>query len=615
MPTAQKVAVEIKSYYRTDIGIIRSNNEDIGYASSKHGIFVVIDGMGGQAAGEVAAREAWRIIVERLQRSDGTVENRIREAIVLANNAIYDKAQEKDDYQGMACVLTVAVVEGNELFYGHVGDTRLYLLRPDGKDEERIVKLTSDHSPVGEREDSGELSEEQAMHHVRRNEVFRDVGSQWHDPHDLYDDNFIEFRHHPFESNWALLLCSDGLTDLVKKKKILDLVEQYADKPEDVTLHLINAANDAGGKDNVTVVFAAGNDYARALRGEFPVETAIVHPINRDEIPTSRRPEFVPAQPRPATTAVSARHVSPQQRNLPAQLPQNYSLSPYGHDWAMVNGRQPSPEQNLSPQRLLLPGEASETWTPISKKLLKWSGILLAGGAFAAVCVYLLHLIAQNSSSNLPPVPSSDGTGVSEVTLRVGTAQEFKTIRAALENAPKGCRILIDSGTYEEPISLRDKEEIALIGKDAVLKLPAKYTGERNMIILDGVKNVKISGFVIRGESGAPIDVGVWVRDSTIELSNLSIHGTNKFGLRIFSEFGKSRVNLKESRIIDVKGQGVSVEGMSAVKIEDTEFILNGRRCFHIGTTKLEDGESLSCDPKYAVSSAAQSSNAATSKQ
>ena len=106
----------------------------------------------------------------------------------------------------MACVLTAAVIRDGRAMVGHVGDTRLYKLRSG-----RIEKVTRDHSPVGEREDARELSELDAMQHPRRNEVYRDVGSE---PHEPGDPDFIDIHEVPFEPDAALLLCSDGLTDL-----------------------------------------------------------------------------------------------------------------------------------------------------------------------------------------------------------------------------------------------------------------------------------------------------------------------------------------------------------------------------------------------------------------
>jgi hypothetical protein len=154
----------------------------------------------------------------------------------------------------MACVLTVAVVKDGTATIGHVGDTRLYELRDGG-----IEKITRDHSPVGEREDARDLSELEAMRHPRRNEVYRDVGSE---PHEPADPEFVDLVQIPFDADSALLLCSDGLTDLVDSTTISRTVGRFAGDPEVVVRALIDAANSAGGKDNVTVVYVEGQRFA-----------------------------------------------------------------------------------------------------------------------------------------------------------------------------------------------------------------------------------------------------------------------------------------------------------------------------------------------------------------
>jgi hypothetical protein len=154
----------------------------------------------------------------------------------------------------MACVLTVVVVDDLRAVVGHVGDTRLYKVRND-----RIDKITRDHSPIGEREDSNELSELEAMHHPRRNEVYRDVGS---DPHQPDDPDFIDACEIAFEPDAALLLCSDGLTDLVDSSSLHDIVKRSAGQPDHVVKALIDAANAAGGKDNISVVYVEGERFA-----------------------------------------------------------------------------------------------------------------------------------------------------------------------------------------------------------------------------------------------------------------------------------------------------------------------------------------------------------------
>jgi serine/threonine protein phosphatase PrpC len=209
--------------------------------------------MGGHAAGEQAAAIALERIRARLERATDTPELRLREAIALANNAIYKAAQAKPEWRGMACVLTAAVVSDGEVTVGHVGDSRLYKIRGGV-----MEKVTRDHSPVGEREDSGELAETEAMRHPRRNEVFRDVGSEEHAPD---DPDFIDVFHFAFEPDSAVLLCSDGLSDVLHSREILRLVEENARDPLSVVQSLISAATPIG-HDNVSVVFVEGETFA-----------------------------------------------------------------------------------------------------------------------------------------------------------------------------------------------------------------------------------------------------------------------------------------------------------------------------------------------------------------
>ena len=248
----------LKAAGRTDPGRQRAVNEDRLHVDASRGLFIVIDGVGGQAAGGKAADVALSVMKTRLERETGPVAGRIREALTLANNKIHRLAGTRREWNGMACVATVLVVDDSQAFVGHVGDTRLYKLGPRG-----IEKITHDHSPVGEREDAGELSEQEAMRHGRRNEVYRDLGSDLHEPG---DPEFIDISEVSFEDDAALLLCSDGLTDLIESSAIDDIARQFAGEPDRVVTALIEAANRAGGKDNVTVVYVEGEQFASAVR-------------------------------------------------------------------------------------------------------------------------------------------------------------------------------------------------------------------------------------------------------------------------------------------------------------------------------------------------------------
>jgi len=237
----------------SDPGLQRANNEDRVFVDEAAGVFLVVDGVGGEAAGEHAAEIAVRVITESLAGAEGPAEECLRKSITAANNEIFERAQTRDEWKGMACVLTLAMAREDRITVGHVGDSRLYLAW-DGK----LRKLTSDHSPVGEREDQGEISEEEAMRHPSRNQVFRDVGSR---PREAGDDEFIEIRSFPFHPDAAFLLCSDGLSDTVPSTEISAIVETYDGDAQSVSKRLVEAANCAGGKDNISVVFVAGPEF------------------------------------------------------------------------------------------------------------------------------------------------------------------------------------------------------------------------------------------------------------------------------------------------------------------------------------------------------------------
>jgi serine/threonine protein phosphatase PrpC len=233
----------------TDTGLVRERNEDRYWADPERGVFLVVDGLGGQAAGELAAETA----VEAIRGCALDGEAALRQAITDANNRIYALAAERPELRGMACVLTLAVVKDEEVLIGHVGDSRLYLIWQGA-----IRKLTRDHSPVGEGEDSGELTETEAMTHPRRHEIFRDVGSQ---PRLPGDPEFIDILKCRFRPDSALLLCSDGLTDLVTAGQLREIIDRYTGDPARVASELVDAANNAGGSDNITALFVAGRQF------------------------------------------------------------------------------------------------------------------------------------------------------------------------------------------------------------------------------------------------------------------------------------------------------------------------------------------------------------------
>jgi serine/threonine protein phosphatase PrpC len=272
----------------TDIGKQRDNNEDTFIAQkADDGNFIiacVIDGVGGYVGGEVAADIARDSILQQLSYIAGDIVPLLVNTITIANQRIYNKKLEDKHLENMACVLTLAVIDiqNNQFYYAHVGDTRLYLLRDNS-----LIKISKDHSFVGFLEDSGRLSEEAAMDHPKRNEINKALGFN---PQIAHDPDFVETGQSPFLPGDTLLVCSDGLTDMVDKnliKAILTGSGSIQDKGE----KLIDAANSKGGKDNVTVVLVQNDKAPRKYSATRPAATTakapdeIIDPLAQPKLP------------------------------------------------------------------------------------------------------------------------------------------------------------------------------------------------------------------------------------------------------------------------------------------------------------------------------------------
>lgn len=238
-------------YGQTDVGHQRTNNEDAFVVEQldEHTVLAVaIDGVGGYEGGEVAAEMAQKEIPAYLKEfTRGERLELLKQAVVCANNAIYDRRRYDTARPDMSCVLTAALIDAGRMVVDmvHVGDTRMYQYHHG-----ELRKLSHDHSLVGYREEIGDLTEEEAMHHPQRNVISRVVGS---DRHEVGDSDFLEAAEFPLLPNSTFLLCSDGLTDLITSKQIVAILEQPVSL-EEKTHALIDAANNAGGKDNITVV-------------------------------------------------------------------------------------------------------------------------------------------------------------------------------------------------------------------------------------------------------------------------------------------------------------------------------------------------------------------------
>jgi serine/threonine protein phosphatase PrpC len=229
----------IGAYARaSDTGKKRRRNEDSYVVAPP--LFAVADGMGGAQAGEVASKLA-AAALEDTDSGSLHGEERLVSLIQEANRRVHERASADPATSGMGTTMTVALVEDGVVTFGHVGDSRAYLVR-----EHRLEQLTEDHSLVNELLKSGKLSAEEAEIHPQRSVITRAVGT---DP-DVDVDTF-SVQAQPGD---VFLLCSDGLTDMVDDEDILDVVDRYHDDLDRATKSLVAAANRGGGEDNITVV-------------------------------------------------------------------------------------------------------------------------------------------------------------------------------------------------------------------------------------------------------------------------------------------------------------------------------------------------------------------------
>jgi PPM family protein phosphatase len=221
----------------TDPGRTRRHNEDAYVIEPP--LFAIADGMGGAQAGEVASRLATAALKEA--DANGGGEQRIADLIQEANRRVYDRSSSDPNTSGMGTTITVALVEEDYVSFGHVGDSRAYLIR-----NAQMEQLTEDHSLVNELLKTGKLSREEAETHPQRSVITRALGT---DP-DVDVDTFSVQA----ENGDLFLLCSDGLTDMVSEESILDVVERNRDDIDGALRALVKAANRGGGQDNITVV-------------------------------------------------------------------------------------------------------------------------------------------------------------------------------------------------------------------------------------------------------------------------------------------------------------------------------------------------------------------------
>lgn len=266
---------------RSDIGKKRKNNEDnfiCFQEEHKKSLLVIgaIDGVGGYAGGEEAAKICKETVESYVSNNTETLSENaamhIAKAMVLANNKIYTDRLHNKDLHRMSCVASFGILDAatERLYYAHIGDSRGYIFR-----EGELIKFTKDHSMVGYLEEVGEITEEEAMRHPRRNEISQMLGEK-----ELpLENEYVFSGEYSFYSNDIVLFCSDGLTDLVTTDEIKEVLatENTLENKKET---LISLANEKGGKDNITVTLATYSKKSTQQKKVFDKATTLIEVVD-----------------------------------------------------------------------------------------------------------------------------------------------------------------------------------------------------------------------------------------------------------------------------------------------------------------------------------------------
>ncbi len=235
----------MKTFSKTDIGMVREVNQDYVFVSdlpvgNLPNLFVVADGMGGHKAGEFASRFTVEVVKEALaDSSEETPEAMIIRAITSANRKLLETAKQDSRMEGMGTTLVVATVIEHTLYLANVGDSRLYLLNDE------IKQVTKDHSLVQEMVRLGGIKQEEAKNHPDKNIITRAIGAK--------EDVEVDFYEYRLKQGDMILMCTDGLSNMVEDEEMLHIVKGSRDVVEAVE-GLIERANQNGGKDNIGIV-------------------------------------------------------------------------------------------------------------------------------------------------------------------------------------------------------------------------------------------------------------------------------------------------------------------------------------------------------------------------
>jgi protein phosphatase len=236
----------------TDVGKVRAINEDNLIVEENLGLFMVADGVGGQNAGEVASKMAVETIRSHLNDKENPLvgenreefsqdTNRMLSGIRLTNSAIYEAGQRNSEQRGMGTTISSVFINGDVMSLAHVGDSRIYRIRG-----ERLERLTMDHSMVEEQLKRGVITEEEAAESKYKNVITRALGAEEKIEIDADEEVLLDRD--------KILLCTDGLTDMVGDEEILRMILRNGDDPQKACEQLVDVANGKGGMDNITVI-------------------------------------------------------------------------------------------------------------------------------------------------------------------------------------------------------------------------------------------------------------------------------------------------------------------------------------------------------------------------
>ncbi|HIS46007.1 MAG TPA: Stp1/IreP family PP2C-type Ser/Thr phosphatase [Candidatus Scybalocola faecigallinarum] len=234
----------MRVFGRSDIGSVRKMNQDYMYFSKAPvgqlpNLFIVADGMGGHKAGDYASRMSVENFVDYIQQAPPDAPIRIvDDGIHYANELVMEKAQQYSELNGMGTTFVAAFIVDKTLYVANVGDSRLYLI------DSEINQVTEDHSYVGAMVRAGEITAEEAKHHPDKNIITRAIGASW--------DIRVDFFEVDLEPGDKILMCSDGLSNMVDDEKLLDIISNT--EIEAAVEALINEAKANGGLDNITAI-------------------------------------------------------------------------------------------------------------------------------------------------------------------------------------------------------------------------------------------------------------------------------------------------------------------------------------------------------------------------